>query len=193
MWHRGPPPEPKHHDGDPPVVATGLIDEHGPPSQLPHACWSGQDSTDDTEGRRELRQSLNALRASCQGGVFSSRRVIDPLLDLWSLAAAVDRTAARPIEPLLTATVQRSVISSDELVACIDRVETILTVLSPTEPTASVREGRGRENPLADTYGFDPELELWITDSPEPPRCHLRAGRRRAGLPHGNRVRARGR
>jgi hypothetical protein len=42
---------------------------------------------------------------------------------------------------------------------------------------------------LADTYQLEPELELWITDSPEPPRCHLRAGRRRAGLPHGNRVR----
>jgi len=133
MWHRGAGPEPKHRNDDQPRTTPGLIDDHGPPSQLPHACWSGQDATDDTEGRRELRQSLNALRASCQGGVFSSRRVIDPLLDLWSLAAAVDRTAARPIEPLLTATVQRSVISSDELVACIDRVETILTVLSPSE------------------------------------------------------------
>jgi anti-anti-sigma factor len=173
MWHRGAPPEPKHQDDDKPKATPGLIDDQGPPSQLPLARWSGHDATDDAEGRRELRQSLNTLRGSCQGGVLSSKRVIDPLLDLWSLASSVDRTAARPIEPLLAATVERSVISSDELMACIDRVETVLAVLPPSELTSCVREGPARANALADTKGFEPELELWITDSQEPVQIRL--------------------
>jgi len=71
-----------------------------------------------------------ALRASRTDGVLSASRTIDPLLELWSLAVAVDRAAARPIERLLSTLVARSVTTSDELCACVDQVEAALTRLS---------------------------------------------------------------
>jgi len=81
--------------------------------------------------RAKLQSTLTAFRASHAGGVFSAKRTIDPLLDLWSLAAAVDSTVARPIETVLVALVQRSVITSAELCTCIERVETALARLPP--------------------------------------------------------------
>ncbi len=78
----------------------------------------------------ELRQALVTVRPSPPFAPFSAKRLIDPLLGLWSLAAAVDRTVARPIETLLVATVERSVITAAELSACIDRVETALARLA---------------------------------------------------------------
>ena len=77
-----------------------------------------------------LRQALDSLRASHAAGVYSASRMINPLLDVWSLAAAVDQAVARPIERLLTALVVRSVVTSAELRTAIDEVETVISRLA---------------------------------------------------------------
>ena len=91
---------------------------------FPTAPWP----VDSDGARRDLREALVALRPSREGGVISARRMIDPLLDLWSLAAAVDRTIARPIEVLLRAAVERSVITAAEVSDCVEGVEANLAL-----------------------------------------------------------------
>ncbi len=81
----------------------------------------------------ESRSNLEAAIASMRGyatGSFSAKRAVGPLLDLWDLASAVDRSAARPIEALLVAVVDRAVVAADELAACLDDVEHVLDRLS---------------------------------------------------------------
>ncbi|HVM64596.1 MAG TPA: hypothetical protein VMU14_07025, partial [Acidimicrobiales bacterium] len=56
---------------------------------------------------------------------------IDALLELWALAAAVDRTAAHPIETELVVLVARETVTAQELSSCLDLVETALGPLSP--------------------------------------------------------------
>jgi len=73
--------------------------------------------------RADLQRALTAFRASYSSGVFSAKRTVDPLLDLWALASSIDRAVARPIEVVLRALVERSVVSSTELLSCADRVE----------------------------------------------------------------------
>jgi hypothetical protein len=77
-----------------------------------------------------LREGLVTVLASGNDGVLSAARTIDPLLELWGLAIAVDRETARPIERLLSTIVARSVTSSGELSACVDEVKASLTGLS---------------------------------------------------------------
>ena len=74
-----------------------------------------------------LQLALGALQAYHADGVYSASRMINPLLDVWSLAEAVDRAPARPIERLLTALVARSVTTSAEISTCIDEVQVALT------------------------------------------------------------------
>ena len=77
-----------------------------------------------------LQLALGALQASHADGVYSASRMINPLLDVWGLAAAVDQAVARPIERLLTALVVRSVVTSAELRTAIDEVETVISRLA---------------------------------------------------------------
>jgi hypothetical protein len=103
---------------------------------LDRAATSPGRTSDSLEGRdrddriSRLEQALGALRASHADGVYSSSRVINPLLDVWSLAEAVDRAPACPIERLLTTLVGRSVTTSAEIFDCIDEVQAALTRLS---------------------------------------------------------------
>jgi hypothetical protein len=93
-------------------------------SAAPIAC-------DDTADRQAcLQQSLDEFRSAHTDSVQSATRVISPLLDLWSLAAAVDRRAAAPIERLLTALVVRTATTGTELLACIDEIDAVLTRFS---------------------------------------------------------------
>jgi hypothetical protein len=77
----------------------------------------------------ELHEALAAFRLAHADGVYSAARTTDPLLDLWNLASAIDRTAARPIEVVLRALVDRSVVTADELATCADEVEALLARL----------------------------------------------------------------
>jgi len=71
----------------------------------------------------KLQSAIVDFRASHGTGVFSAKRTIDPLLDLWSLASAVDRSVARPIEVVLVSLVERSIVTGEELASCIGQVE----------------------------------------------------------------------
>ena len=77
-----------------------------------------------------LQLALGALQASHADGVYSASRMINPLLDVWSLAVTVDQAVARPIERLLTALVVRYVVTSAELRTAIDEVETVISRLA---------------------------------------------------------------
>jgi len=77
-----------------------------------------------------LRRGLDEFRVSHSDSVISAGRTITPLLDLWSLATAVDHAAAAPIEALLRVLVVRTTTTATELSACIDNVEAVLTHFS---------------------------------------------------------------
>ena len=76
--------------------------------------------------RSELAGALRDFRSAHDGGSFSAQRMIDPLLDLWTVAVSVDRRTARPIEVLLKALVDRAMIRALELCACLDEVQSAL-------------------------------------------------------------------
>jgi hypothetical protein len=62
-----------------------------------------------------LRSALDGIADGHGTGAISASRMIDPLLDLWALATAVDHLAAVPVESLLTVLVRRSITTTDEL------------------------------------------------------------------------------
>ena len=70
---------------------------------------------------RLLEQKVDDFLAS-RDPVISASRVIDPLLEIWGLAVAVDASVAVPVERLLTALVGRELTTLDELTAAMDEV-----------------------------------------------------------------------
>jgi len=94
----------------------------------------GVDGTDLGGDRPLLRlqRAIEQFNASYRDSVISAGRMISPLLDLWSLAVAVDRAAAAPIEALLKVLVLRTTTTSAELSACTDAVRAAVAGLSPT-------------------------------------------------------------
>lgn len=76
-----------------------------------------------------LNQAIDQFEAEHNDGVISASRVINPLLQLWSLANAVDRTAALPIEGLLTALNGRKITTNAELGEMIAAVRDALAQL----------------------------------------------------------------
>jgi hypothetical protein len=127
IWHRG-PNQASVLDGDGPEGAgLGIVvaaSATGTPV-APRTSVMGTANEHD-----DLREALTAFRAAhADGGVYSAPRTIDPLLELWALASRVDATVARPIEVMLVALVQRSVVTAGELSALADRVEWVLAVL----------------------------------------------------------------
>ena len=84
-----------------------------------------------------LRQALLEFRASHSAATVSAHHMINPLIDLWSVATAVDQTAGAPIEALLTALIHRSIMTARELSAALDQVEMALApLLFATAPGA---------------------------------------------------------
>jgi hypothetical protein len=81
--------------------------------------------------RRETspRQVLLALRVAHPDGRYSAKRTIDPLLEVWAVVSAVDRSAARPIEVMLQGLVHRPLVTASKLWACADDVEAVLDTL----------------------------------------------------------------
>jgi hypothetical protein len=91
--------------------------------------WSGVVSPDLGGARSELLHALMEFRWSHLAGPYSAAAEVSSLLDLWGLASAVDGAVARPIERMLTALVQRTLVTSDELARCLDEVRWALTDL----------------------------------------------------------------
>ena len=120
----------KHH-GTTWDDAMALAMPDCPPARRPAVSFEPSDVAGadggDVEARLVgLRRGLADFRVSHTDSVQSAARAINPLLDLWALAAAVDRSLAVPIEALLTALVARTSTTSAELRACADEVETSL-------------------------------------------------------------------
>lgn len=75
-------------------------------------------ATQDTTTRDELFGAADDLAASYEGQTYiSTAKLINPLLELWEKAIAVDAEVARPVEQLLSAyNSTRSMATPDELV-----------------------------------------------------------------------------
>lgn len=83
---------------------------------------------------QELTDAMAAFLDEHGGTVVSASRVVNPLLNLWSLAHAVDPIVAAPIEELLTALRGRTLTTPDELTAAVAKVRDLLgdeSVLAP--------------------------------------------------------------
>jgi hypothetical protein len=78
-----------------------------------------------------LQAAVDGFRASHSDTLYSAHRLVNPLLDLWSVAAAVDHATAAPIEALLQVLVMRSTTTAAELSGCMDEVEAVLARLAP--------------------------------------------------------------
>jgi len=127
MWRRATTTD--REDGEHGLFYRGLDDDAAGATLLGAAGPPSPDRPVEDEQRAELRAAIAELRASHASGIFSAKRTIDPLLDLWSLASAVDRSVARPVEGLLVTLVERSVVAGSELASCLDRVEAALARL----------------------------------------------------------------
>lgn len=79
-----------------------------------------------------LEQGIEDFLASHTDSAISAGRVINPLLDLWSLASDVDASVATPIERLLTALVSRDLTTSKELEEVMDEVRLAYQSLEPS-------------------------------------------------------------
>jgi len=86
----------------------------------------------DASASRSALDAVVAGLRSYPAGTSSAKRAIGPLLDLWDAASAVDRSVARPVEQLLVSLVDRSVVTADEISACLDEVERVLAGLPAT-------------------------------------------------------------
>ena len=127
-WHRAPTEDPASDAGTSPSVGLDLMS--APPESPSATAPIAQPFTDVATGRGDLDDALAAFRDDHPPGVYSARRTIDALLDVWALAAAVDRTAAHPIEAELVALVERETVTARELSDCIALVETALEPLT---------------------------------------------------------------
>jgi len=84
-----------------------------------------------------LRCALDGIADGHTAGAISASRMINPLLDLWALAAVVDRLAAIPIESLLTVLARRSITTTDELARMSAAVSRALDGVSVVGATTS--------------------------------------------------------
>ncbi len=128
MWgHSGPPTRETPVDD---AKTTRSPDASAASRASPHPATPSLDELDRSDGLRRLQAGLDEFCRTHLEAVQSSERVISPLLDLWSLAIAVDHATAAPIEALLTGLVVRTTTTSTELLACIHDVEAILNRFS---------------------------------------------------------------
>ena len=71
---------------------------------------------------QELSEAMTAFLDEQDGAVVSASRVVNPLLNLWSLAHEIDPQVAEPIEELLTALRGRTLTTRDELADALAKV-----------------------------------------------------------------------
>ena len=80
---------------------------------------------------RELEQGIEEFLAANTDVALPARKMIDPLLDLWSLTVRVDPLAAAPLESLMTAFVHRDLTTPKELAEALNEV---LHAVTPSQP-----------------------------------------------------------
>ncbi len=96
------------------------IGTDGPGADEPGQAQQPYQAT--AESRDELDRAIDRLVAETGQGVLSVSRVVNPLLQLWSVARDLDPAVAQPIENLLTALVGRSLTTSGEIAATMAEV-----------------------------------------------------------------------
>ncbi|HVB07205.1 MAG TPA: hypothetical protein VNF07_13255 [Acidimicrobiales bacterium] len=70
----------------------------------------------------QLTTALDDLTKKFAGNVTSVSRIINPLLNVWSEAHAIDPEIAEPLEGLLTALAHRVLTTDSELATAVDEV-----------------------------------------------------------------------
>jgi hypothetical protein len=75
----------------------------------------------------QLTAALDEMTARLSGNVSSVSRVVNPLLDAWSLAHEIDPEVAQPLEGLLATLAYRTLVANSELAGAIDEVRLRLT------------------------------------------------------------------
>jgi len=78
----------------------------------------------------ELEQTIQAFLAGVGSGTVSVSRVVNPLLQVWSVARDVDAVVAVPVENLLTVLVGRALTTSVELGETMAEVRAVLAETS---------------------------------------------------------------
>ena len=127
-WHRDATEVLAREDGGPPGEGRPRTGDWAASSTEPAPAALSSSELRTPLG--DLHTALAAFRAHHADGVYSAKRMIGPLLDVWALAAAVDRIAAHPIEAELVRLVEREVVTSWELSDCITLVEAALAPLT---------------------------------------------------------------
>lgn len=101
--------------------------------QLPARAFGGED-----EALGILEASLRPVVPFIKERFVSASAVVNPLLSVWDAAHDLGPTVSEPVEELLTMAVQRSVITGQEIAACVEAVralaaqEVILSQLART-------------------------------------------------------------
>jgi len=83
----------------------------------------------------DLEAAIQAFLADISSGVVSVSRVVNPLLQVWSVAREVDAEVAVPVEQLLSVLVGRTLTTSKEL---IDTMTEVRAALAGSAALASV-------------------------------------------------------
>jgi hypothetical protein len=74
----------------------------------------------------ELEAAIDDFMSQIDAGVVSVSRVVNPLLQVWSVARDVDAGVAVPVETLLSALVGRTLTTSTELAETMTEVRAVL-------------------------------------------------------------------
>ncbi|MCU1493926.1 MAG: hypothetical protein JWO62_1690 [Acidimicrobiaceae bacterium] len=119
------------------VVAPAVGDAvaSGGPAEAVRSTDEAASTEGDSSQADELEQAIQSFLAEMGSGVVSVSRVVNPLLQVWSVARDVDAVVAVPVENLLTVLVGRALTTSQELT---DTMTEVRAVLAGTSPLATV-------------------------------------------------------
>ena len=81
-------------------------------------------STSSTFDQRlaELDDAIAVLQPHLRETLISTRRIINPLLDVWDVAHSIDPEVSSLVEQLLSTTITRNLITPSELASTLDRI-----------------------------------------------------------------------
>jgi len=87
-----------------------------------------------TEEIERLDREIAALLALHGDGVNSASRVINPLLNIWSIANEIDPSIALPVQNLLSVLPHRALVSADELNSVFAQMRVAIDALATAVP-----------------------------------------------------------
>jgi hypothetical protein len=94
-----------------------------PPSSETEPGWPNQfDVNGQADEARTIDEAIAALEPYMRENFIPAGQVINPLIDVWSVAHNIHPSVARPVEELLTALVSRSTTTASEVATTLDNV-----------------------------------------------------------------------